>query len=641
MTRNVATALSLLAWLGLLTWPVGPAAGQGTDPYYSSPATQGSFAPATPDGSRAQSPTSSSQGEGVDSAQFFVAAREFTLPIQVNDPTTLELRLFVSRNSGASWDFVSRHTPRESAIAFTAPVDGEYWFYLHAMTQANPSPIPADFPGAMKVVIDSQRPILDAIAYVAEGGGLGLRWAASDLNAEPSSLAVAFRPKIAHGPEAQWQSIVLPGPVGLEDPLNRSTVIWPNTDQRVLEVLFVVRDRAGNVSQVMREVQFPEVPIPPAGLALGSDPRSGTSAIQVGTSEPARPQNVPWSTNPAPNTNADSGVLGAEAPAPTRSAFVASADDRTSDWGTTVAPRDEHPETRAEQANRLPSYAMAPTSQAEIQALPAANRTSSTSTASADESNALEELPPPISSRSQPRFQGASGGEGEGAFDWSGLPESMAAQSEYSQMVSSTRFRLAYDVDSVGTQGIAKVQLWLTEDGGESWVAANEDPDCESPISVELPGEGVFGFHLVVTARNGLSGDPPRPGQSPDMWVVVDQSAPTVELVDALVGEGSDYGKLIIRWRALDPHLGNRPVSLRYSESANGPWNIVASGLPNTGEYAWTVVPSLPKHFFLRVEVEDRAGNVGADTSPLPVDLSSLVPRGTLRGFVDPGSREP
>ena len=206
---------------------------------------------------------------------------------------------------------------------------------------------------------------------------------------------------------------------------------------------------------------------------------------------------------------------------------------------------------------------------------------------------------------------------------------------DVARLTRDRQFRLSYDLDSVGQQGVAKVQLWLTEDGGASWLPSTEDPDCESPIAVELPGEGTFGFHLVVTARNGLAGEPPRPNQPADMWITLDQTPPTVRLIDAPLGEGVDYGQLMIRWEADDPNLGKRPVTLQYSDSPNGPWGVLASGLPNSGLYSWTIVPSLPRLVYLRIEVRDRAGNIAYDLTDRPVDLSSMMPRGTLRGFVD------
>ena len=604
------------------------AEGQVADPYYS-PAGE------SPAGSSA-----AANNPPAESNVAYINTRVFNLPVIVYDESPIELRLFVSANRGETWDFVSRHLPTQPNIPYSAPADGEFWFYLHTLTRQNPAPIPPDFNQPLRLIIDSQRPILDATASPADGGGVLLGWSIEDLNADPAAISIAVRPKVSAGPEANWETVALPAARPGEDPLHRQILIWPQLEQRVLEFQFITRDRAGNQSQSIREVQQPwqASGAPVNGGVAQSSP---LAARPVATQELVGPRNIPWNATPTTTGSNE----------PTRSAFAQStpnaepAETRES-WGTTVPNRDPNPESRAEQAQRLPvstpgvelgtDRSMGGT----IPAMPAST-TNRRPPLSADADRSLEELPPPISSRqenpvaSEPAFNGAA----SGSFASGSTGRISVSEAEFAQVISSPRFRLSYDVDSVGTQGVAKVQLWMTEDGGDSWSSLTEDPDCESPISVELPHDGTFGFHLVVTARNGLAGEEPRPGQTPDMWVVLDQTAPDVELVDALIGEGSEYGKLILRWTADDEHLGKRAVTLKYSESANGPWQVIAAGLENTGDYAWTIVPSLPRYFYVRVEVTDRGGNLGSDVSPLPVDLSSFVPRGNLRGFViDPAN---
>ena len=148
-----------------------------------------------------------------------------------------------------------------------------------------------------------------------------------------------------------------------------------------------------------------------------------------------------------------------------------------------------------------------------------------------------------------------------------------------------------------------------------------------------MPSEGVYGFRLVITAMNGLSGDVPQSGDLADMWIEVDQTSPEGELLSAPYGDDVTQGSLVIRWQASDRNLGRRPISLYVSESPSGPWDVLSAGLPNTGQYDWQIVPSLPKRVFLRLEVKDRAGNLHFNQLPRPVDLSALSPRGTLRGL--------
>ena len=132
---------------------------------------------------------------------------------------------------------------------------------------------------------------------------------------------------------------------------------------------------------------------------------------------------------------------------------------------------------------------------------------------------------------------------------------------------------------------------------------------------------------------NGLSGDVPQSGDLADMWIEVDQTSPEGELLSAPYGDDVTQGSLVIRWQASDRNLGRRPISLYVSESPSGPWDVLSAGLPNTGQYDWQIVPSLPKRVFLRLEVKDRAGNIHFNQLPGAVDLSALSPRGTLRGL--------
>ena len=261
----------------------------------------------------------------------------------------------------------------------------------------------------------------------------------------------------------------------------------------------------------------------------------------------------------------------------------------------------------------------------------------------------FEELPPPLTGTKpvSPNNDGLgrSGiGREERGSDTSTPPNPSQAISllsetpgiptgEIARLTNDTTFRLSYEVESAGPAGVAKVQLWMTEDAGQTWKKWGEDPDCQSPISVEVPGEGVYGFRLVITARNGLAGETPQAGELADMWVEVDRTAPTGELVSAPLGEQVAQGKLIIRWKADDRNLGRRPITLHFSDSPSGPWDVLSAGLANTGQYDWRIVPSLPKLVYLRLEVKDRAGNSHYDQLDRPVDLSTLSPRGTLKGF--------
>jgi hypothetical protein len=199
-------------------------------------------------------------------------------------------------------------------------------------------------------------------------------------------------------------------------------------------------------------------------------------------------------------------------------------------------------------------------------------------------------------------------------------------------MVNSRTFDMDYEVDAVGPSGIAKVELWGTQDGGRTWRSYGIDADNRSPIRAKVEGEGLYGFRVVVQSGNGLGGLPPVSGDRPDIWVVVDLTKPSVQLIDTKIGEAQDAGTLFIRWQATDNALAVRPITLQFSEKPGGPWSTIAAGLDNTGQYAWRPDNRVPDRIFLRIEARDEAGNVGAFESTQPVALERFRPGGRIQG---------
>jgi hypothetical protein len=135
----------------------------------------------------------------------------------------------------------------------------------------------------------------------------------------------------------------------------------------------------------------------------------------------------------------------------------------------------------------------------------------------------------------------------------------------------------------------------------------------------------------VVTTGTGLAGPAPESGDLPDDWVGVDLTKPAASLVSAEQGSGDEAGEMVIAWEADDERLAARPVSLRMSESAEGPWHTIASGLENTGRYAWRIDQRTPKQVYLRLEVRDEAGNVRTDDSTEPVTIERVRHQGRIR----------
>jgi hypothetical protein len=155
---------------------------------------------------------------------------------------------------------------------------------------------------------------------------------------------------------------------------------------------------------------------------------------------------------------------------------------------------------------------------------------------------------------------------------------------------------------------------------------------------VEVDGEGLYGFTLVVRSGVGLGDQPPQVGDPPQVWVEVDLTKPAVRLGPIEVGRGADKGRLTITWTATDKNLGAQPITLSYARQAGGPWEPIASRLENNGRFVWQMPKDVPYQFFVRAEAADRAGNVGADETPRPVSVDLSLPKGVIVN-VEPAAR--
>lgn len=184
-----------------------------------------------------------------------------------------------------------------------------------------------------------------------------------------------------------------------------------------------------------------------------------------------------------------------------------------------------------------------------------------------------------------------------------GLPEGV-----WPQMSNSRYFEIDYDVSAVGPSGVAKVELWGTRDGGKTWRRFSEDADRVSPISVTLSEEGWYGFIVTVQSGAGVGGTPPESGDKAQVWIGVDRTPPYGRFLEVKY----EAGKLVAKYEIEEVWLAERPIRFYYAAQQDGPWTPIGTeNLDATGTFIWTLDPSIPARFYLRMEMRDRAGNIG------------------------------
>lgn len=203
------------------------------------------------------------------------------------------------------------------------------------------------------------------------------------------------------------------------------------------------------------------------------------------------------------------------------------------------------------------------------------------------------------------------------------------------QLVGSPKFNLQYEVADAGPAGPATVELWVTQNGGRTWSPLAQDPDRRPPFPVALGGEGVYGLKLVARSASKLGDSPPEPGEPPDYLVEVDSTPPVVKLDRVQPVAGGEAGRIAIDWHANDLHLGAKPVTILVRPEGFPEWRPIGPPIENTGHFTWTVPPTAPPRFYVRVQVADSVGNVGADETPegSPAVVDRARPKGRITGI--------
>jgi hypothetical protein len=204
--------------------------------------------------------------------------------------------------------------------------------------------------------------------------------------------------------------------------------------------------------------------------------------------------------------------------------------------------------------------------------------------------------------------------------------------------------KIEYTVDKVGASGLGSVDLYVTRDDGATWQRlTGEQLPAPAPgldgvtpakrsIAAELPGEGRYGFYLIVRSGVGLGKPPPRNGDRPQMRVEVDMTPPEGTLYSLQPAQGQ-ADSVIVRWKASDLNLTERPVRLEWAERKGGPWSPMSeSDLPNTGYYTWKLPPRIAGKVYLKMTITDLAGNTGVAESAEPVTIDLMEPEARITG---------
>jgi hypothetical protein len=219
-------------------------------------------------------------------------------------------------------------------------------------------------------------------------------------------------------------------------------------------------------------------------------------------------------------------------------------------------------------------------------------------------------------------------------------PDTRDVSPDSRRVVNTRRFQIGYKLHDVDPAKVSAVELYITPDGGATWYNYGVDEDKQSPVQIEVREPGIYGFALGIVSNGDQSTDVPQNGDPPAFEVIVDQTAPTIELLPPRQGRGRSADKILIEWKYADDYPAEQPIALYYAEKADGPWQKITDWMENSGRYLWTVDENTPPKFLLRIEARDKAGNIEKDQLPRPVKLNPTRPTATL-GLESPQQNSP
>ena len=529
--------------------------------------------------------------------------RNFRIPFNLNADgreRVKELHLLVSEDLGYHWRPISKTFPDHPTFTFRSSHDGEYWFAVQTLTldgKVSPT-LDATVEPNLRVVVDTFPPTLLLDPDGRRGSQATVRWEVKDENLDLKSLVLEYQVEGV----GTWRRV----------PIKRPKLIgrqqWDAGTAEALKVRASVADRAGNVTDAV--IDLPEGTASPADLASSAPGDEGPPTV-------------------APvSDGGHSDIIAGPSFTPVNPAIGPSRKQTSVSGRSSRAPRarpDDPPRRGGSSAGS--AWDREPGSTGGPRAAPPTNDS------------------PPMDMFAAAGGASPAPGSGPVAGDSVQFPPSAPTQlpgrDGGTLLVASPRFKLQYAVDDAGPNGPATIELWITQDGGRTWIRRGDDADRVSPIEVDLGGEGTYGLCLVARSASGLGDQPPAPGDPPQSWVEVDSTPPAVQLQPPQVGTGVNAGKVAIAWRASDLHLRPKSVSIWWRpDQAGAEWQTIADAQENAGQFVWTVPATAPHRFHLKVEAIDAVGHRGfAETTEMgPIMVDRSRPRSRIIGL-DPNAR--
>jgi len=549
----------------------------------------------------------------------------FSIPFRVERPDRInqeptEVQLHVSPDRGLHWDNWRQAPPQKGYFLFKAGADGEYWFDVRTIDRSGQIRPQGPHVPKLIVIVDTVPPKIQLTARRGDAGQITASFRIEELYPKLDSLVIEYR----LAPTASWQAVSA-GPKDVRGNHAEQTgeVTWyPQNASGNMEIRLRVQDLAGNPAE-----SHTQIVLAAAGTATTANPVRQPLGTAAAIPAETNPRGSRVAISPAAST-----ALASPLPATmTSPAVTAKAADPWQPLGPAMG-KTPWPAESASPASIGPAKPSTPQNNSNNGSVAFRVNPPVTHQFVTNQQPTSPEMPAALSAQANP-FNGFTASRPIGPATSPTATGNIGSPPGVQLRWINTRvFQLTYDTSAMGSTGSLPVELWGTRDGGKSWQSFGRDPRGQSPMLVTVPEDGIYGFRMAIQNGPGTTGRPPLPGEVPGIWIGIDLTRPVGRITLAQQGIGPDGDKLFIAWEASDNReLAARPISLSYSERLGGPWTTLATGLENSGRYAWQLTGSLPQRIYLRLEIHDVAGNMGLYETLEPATLNLSIPAAQLR----------
>jgi len=187
------------------------------------------------------------------------------------------------------------------------------------------------------------------------------------------------------------------------------------------------------------------------------------------------------------------------------------------------------------------------------------------------------------------------------------LPRPSAHADPLPSYVAAREIVLEYRTANAVAVGGA--DLWVSTDRGRTWRGADAEPAGQRSLRYTAAADGRYDFYVVLRNAAGTSADPPVPGTTPTVSIIVDTTPPLLQIHSAQVETIDDEAVIRLKVSLVEEHLADGGLRVFY-RTTPGQWQDGGTATVDNGALRWAPPASVHSaELDVRCVATDLAGN--------------------------------